>query len=160
MQASSNILNEEFVVKQSKTAVVLIGFFFLGLFALVMYNFITHKTTNEYANNTLYKCILFTFVSGAGYLISSFKKKVIITVNAQGIYVMGELKTTWQNFINAKSTEEEVTGSISDHFILLIRYYKNDGIFETKIKMLNTYDKAGEEVIEAIKKFNQYRFVK
>jgi hypothetical protein len=158
MPTTANNSTKEFTVKESKSTNLIIAIFFLVLFCLILFNFLTHeKTHNDYANNKLYYLLIGFFVAGVTFIIKSFKHATIITINQNGIYALGELKTNWRNFITAESTEEQVTGSYQDHFILLIQYYKDneDGIFGTKIPMLDTYDKSGEEVIEAIKGFMQ-----
>ncbi len=153
-ETTTNKTNE-FVVKESASTNLIIGTVFLMLFIFTLSNFLNKDhMLNPYASKTLY-CVLFgTFSSAVGFIIHGFMHKTIITVNKDGFYFAGTLKTNWDNFISAEVTEMPVTGSYQDHFVLLVRYYNEaeNGDFESQIPMQDTYDKSGEEVVDAIKK--------
>lgn len=78
-------------------------------------------------------------------------------VNLYGFYYLGKEVTNWQNFISAKFTEEEKAFRVSDNFVLLLEYFKQDEprSFITKIKLGNTQNKSEEEIIEAIEFYHQ-----
>ena len=69
----------------------------------------------------------------------------------------GEFKTNWANFINAYIAEELITGSCQNNFKLVLQFYKEgeDGYFESKILLRNTIDKGDEEIIQAIRFYNE-----
>lgn len=76
-------------------------------------------------------------------------------MNENGFYYYGTLKTNWNNFISIKMIEEQITGSYRDNFILLLRFYDEEraGYFMTKITMRSTFNRSGEEVIDAVRQF-------
>ena len=98
-----------------------------------------------------------TFIGALTFIIKGFIHQTIITVNKNGFYYLSTLKTNWKNFISAEVIEEEKTGSYQDNFVLLLRFYKEgeEGYFETKIPMRNTFNRSGEEIIAAMRKFKE-----
>lgn len=150
--------DNQFVVKESATTNYIIGTVFLILFFLVLHNIIDDTGATEYYTNRnfgTYGLALLMFTPVIVFFVKGFYQPTIITVNKDGFYYYGELKTTWKNFISAEVTEEEKVGSYQDNFIFILHFYKpgEEGYFETKIPMRNTYNKSGEEIIEAIKYF-------
>jgi hypothetical protein len=58
------------------------------------------------------------------FLVRSYFHPTIITVNKDGFYYLGNLKTNWTNFISAEVTEEEKVGSYQDNFVFILQFYK------------------------------------
>ena len=86
--------------------------------------------------------------------------QTVMTINKTGFYYGGQLLTNWDNFIDAKVTQEEKLLTIQDNFQLFIKYYKDGspGYFGRKIPLTNTQDKAEEEIIAAIRfYYKQYK---
>jgi hypothetical protein len=148
--------NNEFTVKESTTTNLLIGLFFLVLFLFVLTNFLSDtRSYNDDKRNNLYAIISMTLLPAIIFLIKSYLNQTIMTVNKDGFYYLGILKTNWANFISAEVTEEEKVGSYQDNFVFILQFYKpgEEGYFVTKIPLKNTLDKSGEEIIAAIKHF-------
>lgn len=157
MAAESTNQTNEFIVKESSLTNIIIGLVFLGLFLLTLANYLNNDHVHgEYAARKLRYVLIGTSMPAILFIVKGFIHTTIIKVNKDGIYCAGELKTNWENFINAEVKEIPVTGSYSDNFILFIRFYKSgeDDAIETRVPMLSTYNKSGEEVIEAIKNFH------
>jgi len=155
MAEATNNPPNEFIVKESATTNILIGLFFLALFIITLVNFIHNdKIHNDYGTKKLNYILIGTFITALIFIIKGLKHPTIITINKNGFYYFDILKTDWKNFISAEVIEEQVTGSYEDNFVLQLRFYKeSEGYFVTKIPMRNTFNRSGEEVIEAIKQF-------
>jgi hypothetical protein len=145
-----------FTVKES----ALTNWIISGVFTvLVIFSLLSnpHGTTHEM--KIYYYSILFVLVPAILYMIRGFLHKTIFTINGNGIYQYGALVTNWDNFVTANITQQEITGSIADNFVLVIDYYKPDaeGYFERRIPLTNTQTKSEEEIIAAINFFLELR---
>ena len=70
------------------------------------------------------------------------------------IFINGII-TNWNNFIEAKITQELIGSNVSETIRLIIRYYKEDYDYSFKltIALSHTSDKSEEAVIAAIKHY-------
>lgn len=147
----------DFLVKESAVLNVFIGAFFLLLFIITIVNFTNDPYHSDYRRTKVFLTIVvFTLPTAIIFITKGFMHKTIITINKNGIYYFGKLKTNWQNLLEAFITQDEIPGSIKDNFVLILKFYKDgeDDCYETKIPLRNTFDKSEEEIIAAIRFFS------
>ena len=148
--------NSNFTLKESKRLNFIAGVILLILAALVLYHIITDYHFDQVV---IYKkLLLLSLLPAIFFLLRGFKNTVLLTINKTGIYRCGDLLTTWDNFISAHITQDQITGSIKDNFVLYIDFYIDEqaGYFRRKIKLPNTSDKSEEEILEAIRYFCKF----
>lgn len=98
--------------------------------------------------------LLVVLVPALSFTIKGLQNKVAITINKEGIYYYKKFITNWQNLAEAYITQDEITGSIHDNFVLMVKYLvPGDGYYVLKMKLTNTQDKSEEEVMAAIQFF-------
>ncbi len=145
--------NEDFTVRESRKMdlILLIIFSLLFVFGMVTVNWNESRIV-EY----ILGIIGLTLPSAFYWRNRLNLQKVAIKINKDGIYEYSTFITNWDNFFDAHITQKEITGSISDNFILVIEYYKEDGetLIEHEIYMSDSFDKSEEEIIAAIKFFS------
>jgi len=149
--------NGDFVVKESVGSNIFIGVVFLLLALAALINFTDDTDKYHPPRTSFFVTILaITLPPAILFIAKGFMHQTVMTINKNGIYYFGTLKTNWNNFINAYITQDEIPGSIQDNFVLILQFYKEgkEGFFETKIPLRNTQDKSEEEIIAAIKYFN------
>jgi hypothetical protein len=142
--------NNEFTVKEWKTANIIIGVVFAALFIFALYNL----GLNNWKSIGLFLC-LGLLIGGMWfrYRKQSTAQSVILRVNSAGIYYYGKLITGWSDFYNAYVTNDVAIGSYSDNFELVIEFYREDQLIRRKIPLTNTQDKSEEEVYAAVMYF-------
>jgi len=146
--------NSNFDVKENK----LLDFIIAGIFFLLFMMAFFIDTPQDAGNtNYYYKSLYITIVPAVLFAIRGKNNSIVIRINKVGIYYYGKLITTWENYIDGdiqQDPDRRVT-SISDDNVLMITYYKDgeDGCFVRKMPLLNTQDKAEEEIAEAMKYF-------
>ena len=139
--------NNEFIVQESIGSNIIVGIVLLVISFLIFINIIDEPGSNY----LLFLCFL---VPGVIFFLKAFNRRALIKVNKDGFYHYEVLKTNWENFISAESTEEQRQDNLEYQFVLIIRFYQpGEGTFEMKILMRNTFNRSGEEVIEAINYF-------
>lgn len=145
--------NDEFTMKESVGLNLLIGIAFLGCFLLMVIN--VAADTNIKSKNGLYLISLMFLLPAIGFVVKTFYRQNVITINKNGFYHFGELKTSWKNFVSAEVEERQKTGRYTHYyFVFIIRFNKpGEGYFELTVRLRDTYNKSGEEIIEAIKYF-------
>ena len=143
--------DKDFQVKDSKWMNYLISAILLTLaiVALIMGDM-------EWTNFIFAAVLL---LAGVFFIIKAQKNKVSIVINRSGFYHHGKLIFQWNQYIDAKLTQDEKLASFQDNFIILIRHYSTDKklIYTSKIPMSNTQDKADEEILAAIDFYNRNR---
>jgi hypothetical protein len=142
----------EFLVKDSKGCNMVVGLLFLATFATTVY--IDRFDT---ANPSVYQLLYLSVLPGLYLLKRAFVNKTLMAINRTGFYYLGELVTNWKNFIDAVVKQDEENRKwpydLTDRFMLMIRYYKDDepGYFARKFLMTAVMDKSEEEIMAAIK---------
>ena len=101
--------------------------------------------------------IYLTIIPAIFFFIRAVDNRSIIEINEKGFYYYGSLITSWENFISANYSQEEMDGNISDNFVLFIEHYKqdNDVSYVSKIPLTSTQNKSEEEIINAIRQFSK-----
>ncbi|TCJ14002.1 hypothetical protein EPD60_08280 [Flaviaesturariibacter flavus] len=85
------------------------------------------------------------------FLKKGIQNRVSIRVDRSGFYYYGEQLFTWDVFHRALVVQEDVFGSLQDHFYLVLEYEKPEGLIRRRIRLTNTQNKSEEEVIGAIR---------
>lgn len=155
-QAAMFTDDTEFIVKESKRLNTVFGIILFVLSAAVLYNIIKDYHTDQVP--TYEKMLGLTLIPAVIFTIRGNVNKTLFRINKTGIYRYNELLTLWSRFIQARITQEAITGSFTDNFILLVEFCKEQqpGTFVRKMKLPNTMDKSEEEIIEAIRYFSRF----
>lgn len=135
----------DYLVKESKTMNIVIGIILLAIFIISL-------AAGDYGwSNYMWALFLF-LIPAAISMVKARTSPVFIIINKSGFIYKGKLLFNWDYFIDAILTQDKKPGSLSDNFIILIRYYSKDRslIYTSRIPMSNTQDKADEEIIAAI----------
>ena len=149
MEESYIVVDNFLFVRESVFFDFLISFLSFVMFigAFVTINFSTGYSFGVYKavfSLTLFPAIIF--------LIKGIRNKIIILINANGIFYRGKLIASWENLVSAYITEDETPGSFAVNFKLAIVY----NVPETweryliKLPMSTTQNKSEEEIISAI----------
>jgi hypothetical protein len=145
MSGTNLCLEEDFLVKESKTINYVAG----GIMVAV---FIASLIIGDYGwSNYLWGLGLF-LVPGAVYLAKGNRNTTIIRINKTGFYYREKLVTDWNHFYGAAIRDKTAVGRYRDNFVLELRYYALDytKVYTESFPLTNTQDKAEEEIIEAI----------
>lgn len=87
---------------------------------------------------------------------ASAANRAIMQIDETGFSYYGRRLTTWDEFEKAWYMQEALGDSIADKFVLMLRYRKADGrVYQRRLPLTNTQDKAEEEIIAAIRRFYQ-----
>jgi hypothetical protein len=137
---------EDFIVRQSATMNVVCGVAMLSVFVATL---ISAKFSVE---GMMMSALLFV-TTGVFFIIRGLKKQELLKINWTGVYQHGALVCRWRDFHKAWLTQKEVTMSIKDNFVIMFQYNSADQtkLYTRTIRMLNTQDKADDEVIAAIR---------
>lgn len=150
--------NGEFYVKDSKGCNMTMGFLCLVAFGIIVY--IDRFNTD---NLSVYQLLYLSIFPGAYLLKRGMANKIIITLNKNGFYYFDKLVTDWNNFIDARVTQDDenrrIPFDVTDRFMLVIRYGKigHTGYFVRRIPMTPVMDKSEEEIIAAIKFYYEHK---
>ncbi len=157
-KVENNIFTDDsnFIVKESRTVNLVFGFLLLILSAIILYHIFSDYHTDQIIRYK--KMIFLSLVPAIFFILRGYTANQLFIINKNGIYRCNVLITNWNNFIKAYITQEAVTGSYKDNFVLIVEFYKEneEGYFMRKMKLPNTTDKSEEEVIEAIKYFSKF----
>jgi hypothetical protein len=138
--------DSDFLVKEAKTSNYIFGFLLIIIFM------VTAMTSKPSIVTYLSVTTLF-LLPGAMFIYKAERNKTIMKINMSGFYYHERLETDWEHFHSAHvSHNEEIVGSISDNFMLMLQYYspENGRLYRTRIPLTNSQDKAEEEIIAAI----------
>ena len=140
----------DFEVKQSPFMNNLIGIILVILFAV--------STTFGYGWEILLQTAALFLAPAIFFFFKARSKYVYIRINTIGVYYKGILLMKWEQFKEATLTEEPKLASISDNFIIILKYFSEDRklIYTKKLPMANTQNKDDEEIIAAINAY--YKF--
>ena len=141
---------EEFIVKEG-TAINA----FFGVILFLFFIVEISSGTNDIFD-ILWKIGLLLFPAIICFRNASSEKE-LLKISKDGIYAYGDFITNWNNFIEAKNTQELIGDNVSETIRLIIRYYKDeyDYPFRLTIGLSHTSDKSEEAVIAAIKHFGK-----
>jgi hypothetical protein len=128
--------------------------FFVGLVFLAMFISAFFNNDPDAKGGFVFNFFYLAIIPAIIFFRKGLTNKICIVIDRKGIYHFNELITTWENFIDARIDQDQKVLSIQDNFVLFVRY-RHDGnkIFQNKIPLRNTQNKAEEEVIEAIRFF-------
>jgi hypothetical protein len=140
--------SEEFLVRQSTPVNYITGFLLILVFGTSLWG-------KDLGWVIYLKSLSLLLIPGAFLVAAGRRKAVLIKVNTVGIYFREELVTDWDHFSDAILFQDPEPGAINDRFFIMVKYTKGESLdlFGRKIPMLNTQDKADEEIIAAIQKF-------
>ena len=140
--------SEEFLVRQSSPVNYIAGFLLILVFGTSLWG-------KDLGWVIYLKSLSLLLIPGGFLVAAGMRKAVLIKVNIVGIYFRGELVTDWDHFSDATLYQDQEPGDINDRFFIMVKYTKGDSpdLFGRRIPMLNTQDKADEEIIAAIHKF-------
>ncbi len=142
--------DKPFLVKESKGVNIFLGLLCLTLFVSSFFN--NDESEKGFRLQLLHVAIIPAIL----FLRKGFANKTIISIDRKGIMYHGELITTWEDFIDARIEQAEVVLTIQDNFVLFVRYRQpGNRIFQSRIPLRNTHNKAEEEIIEAIRVFSR-----
>jgi len=131
----------------------------IGLFFSILFIFTLNIDSNQIQSHfkVFFRAASIPFYLAVFFIVKAFLKKPSIQIDKTGFYHGSVLVTNWDNFISAELTQKEITGSITDNFIIIMDYYKTgeDGYFQREIALTNTQNKSEEEVLGAIKFFSE-----
>lgn len=140
--------HSSFVVKESVVLNLVIGVVSLVMFLSAFFEPVTDEGFQ-------FKVTYLMLVPAVLFFIKGLSNRTCMVINRQGLYHYGKLVTNWDNFIDAVVTQDPRPGSIQDRFVLLVRYRMYETrVFQSKIALPNTQNKAEEEIIEAIRFFS------
>jgi hypothetical protein len=145
MSGTNLCLEEDFLVKESKTINYVAG-------AIMVAVFIASLFIGDFGwYNYLFGLGLF-LVPGAFYLARGNRNTTIIRINKTGFYYSGRLLADWHHFYGAAVRDKTEVGRYRDNFVLEFRYYSPDytKVYTESFPLTNTQDKAEEEIIAAI----------
>jgi len=147
-----------FYVKDSKGCNITMGFLLLAAFTITVY--IDRFNTD---NLSVYQFLYLSIIPGVYLLKRGLANKIIITINKNGFFYFDKLVTDWNNFIDARVSQDDenrrIPYDVTDRFMLVIRYGKIGctGYFQRKILMTAVMDKSEEEIMAAIKFYYEQR---
>jgi len=146
-------IDSDFIVGEEKILNFILAALFAGFFVYGLINAIEMQKTRGIYNG--YVCILF-LVAAVYFLLKGLSKRIYIRINKTGIYHHGKLVTQWNNFLHAKIDQKKKLFTISDNFILVVEYLKagEDKGFRRHLPLTNTQNKSEEDVLEAVRFFN------
>ena len=128
-------------------------------FAIILYVVALSGIAGESQNNIHHPAIsvvsCLAILPAVAFTIKAILNRTSITVNKTGIYHYKIFLTNWNNFINAW-VEEQHSKSGYYYFVLIVAFYKDgeEGSFERIMKLDSTQNKSEEEIIAAIKFFD------
>ncbi|MGZ5221303.1 MAG: hypothetical protein ACXWC7_14540, partial [Chitinophagaceae bacterium] len=137
MSQSNLNAENDFLVKESNTINSIVGIVLLAVFFVSM--------AAGDSGWSIYILALFLFlIPGAFAMARARRNATIIMINKTGVYYGGRLVTAWDLFYDAKIANESRVGSVSDKFILYIRYYSPDHslIYTKRIPLSSTQDRG------------------
>jgi len=148
MAESTLDIEQDFLVKDSKTTNYIIGVALLAVFVVSM-------SYGDYGWSNYLMAICLFLIPGAVAIAKGQRNTIIIRINKTGFFYAGKLITGWKLFYDATVQDKAATGSYKDNFVLVFRYYSADHalIYTLNIPLTNTQDKSEEEIIEAINFF-------
>jgi hypothetical protein len=148
MAESTLDIEQDFLVKDSKTTNYIIGVALLAVFVVSM-------SYGDYGWSNYLTAICLFLIPGAVALAKGQRNTIIIRINKTGFFYAGKLITGWKLFYDATLQDKPATASNNDNFMLDFRYYSSDHslIYTLNIPLTNTQDKSEEEIIEAINFF-------
>ena len=142
--------NSNFCVRESTTLNIILG---LGFFILFIIS-LTDTPEVDMHGKYHFRAMYFALVPAVIFLLKGMARKyAVIQVNQHGIYHFNKKITDWNSFVKAYVTQFLGAGETSETTTLFIRYQQGQGIYEHKILLTNTQNKAEEEIIAAIKFF-------
>ena len=149
MEAPPLDIEQDFLVKESKTINTMAGVALLAVF-LVSLSF------GDYGWYSYLMSISLFLIPGAIAIAKAQRPIIIIKINQSGFFYRGRLITAWDLFYDASVQDKMITGSYKDNFVLAFRYYAPDYslIYTLSIPLTNTQDRSEEEIIEAINFFS------
>ena len=102
-----------FLVKESRILDTTASLILWIMFFLAIYygNF---RSSTPRMNVTI---IYLTIIPAIFFFIRAVDNRSIIEINEKGFYYYGSLITSWENFISANYSQEEMDGNISDNFV-------------------------------------------
>lgn len=136
---------DEFVVKESRSIL-----FIVGSILLVIFTFAVLVADLDWANFIFALCIF--LIPGAIAIARGRRNRTIMVINKNGFFYKGKLITDWKLFYDAVVFEKPRGRRIKDSFVLDLRYYSSDYslIYTKRIPLTNFQDKGDEEILEAI----------
>ncbi|RYZ19567.1 MAG: hypothetical protein EOO16_19565 [Chitinophagaceae bacterium] len=85
------------------------------------------------------------------FLKKGIQNRTSIRVDRQGFFYYGKKLFEWNAFHRAQVVQDEVFGSLQDHFYLVLEFEKPEGLVRRRIRLTNTQNKSEEEIIAAIR---------
>ena len=136
---------KDFLVKESLFINNFFGIFLLAIFVGTM-------IFGDYGWGVFFQAVGLFLLPAGYFFYRGRSKEVRIKINLSGFYYGNKLIMDWDHFVQAELTQDSKLASIKDNFIILLHYRLpgDRSIYEKKIPMSNTQDKADEEIIEAI----------
>ena len=141
---------EELNVTESITLLILVAIFFFTIF----WYFITYNLDGNIIAYVLWLACMPLFLM----LFWKRSKKVIISINQQGIFSHGKLVTDWYHFQNVEIKQLPLRiGQINDNVVMIIRFLNEERnmLYEQKLKLSNTLNKSEEQMLRAIEFFKK-----
>lgn len=141
-----------FAVKEFKALDAVVAGVFYVIFVVALVNTIRNNDTTHPA--VAYSLLAGILAGGITFTRKALSERVYLLINKQGIYQGKTFITNWRNFVSAKYIDKQLTMSIKDNFVLVLTYYKMDGIcYKRNIPVINSQNKGEEEVIAAMRYF-------
>ncbi len=142
----------DFLVKEYLTLDIT---FAVILYVVVVLGIVGDHSPNNIQHLIIDKRTLVILSFAIGFTIKAILNQTSIRVNKSGIYHYKIFVTNWNNFINAW-VEEQHDRYGNYYFVLIVAFYKEgeEGSFERIMKLGSTQNKSEEEIIAAIKFFD------
>jgi|GEM_PF-5020633 len=139
-----------FVIRDSRGMMLFLGSVSVGAGLLMLYQ----ADGESFRGFSFYllQAVVLTLVIVCFYRAA--KQKMIFLVDRRGIFYYGKLITDWDHFEDAQ-VKEELTGGrqMTDNFMLHVRFHREGGLYKRSFPLANTFDKADEELVAAIRFF-------
>ena len=117
-----------------------------------MYRYNIHSQSD--ISDHLDVLLVFT-LPGLLFIVASFRQRVVMRIDVNGIYYLGELITNWPNFRRVYLKEDYLNdASLDKCYYLHIQYFNatQNLVLEDKIKMRNTFNRGEEDILAAIER--------
>lgn len=144
--------DDSFSVRESPFINYLFSIIFL---AISIGGFVTMSNAEKQSLEAYRYIFLVSLIPALTFLAAANKKATIFEINSVGIFYKTNLVTTWTNFANAYLISEEVPGSLSENFLLLVEYFDPEKSmnYRIKLKMSSSQDKSEDQVLAAVVEF-------
>jgi hypothetical protein len=145
-------MDDSFAVKESQG----INYLFAAIFLVIAIGGFVTMSRATYQSLEAYRYIfLVSFIPAFIFWSTGKRKTTIFEISSTGIFYRKNLVTTWANFVNAYLVSEEVPGSLSEHFLLLVEYFEPEKNMNYRIKlaMSSSQDKSEDQILAVVTEF-------